>query len=223
MLYSRLNSLKQMYTFSNLSSDSTVLTASSDPTLLDLATDGTSHIIQTIMEPCPFEGDASLNLPGLGRSYFARGLQFYKLFMLQSDLSMHEIIVYAQLGEHSNSTEQCDAVQEISWTTVYPRRRDGRTIRSNREMDDFLELPGIDALQHPMPKLPLRSSPWLQRKPTDEAHRIVDQRLIYDILTRPELEREAPTATIDIPVVINQLKQLLAGHPYPAQLPLGTL
>jgi RNA polymerase I-specific transcription initiation factor RRN6 len=223
MLYSRLNSLTQMYTFRNSSSSSALHTASSGPTLLKFATDGASRILQLNMEPCPNDGDVSRSLPSLGRSYFERGLRFYKLFMLQSDLSVHEIILYTGLSEGSHLTEQRDAVKDIFWTTAYPRRRRVRTLGGIREMDDFLEPAGIEVLQRPTSKLPLQGTPRAQRKTINKTHRLVDQTLIYDLLTRMEFEQDASSTAVNIPIVVTQLKQLLAGQPDPAQLPLGTL
>jgi RNA polymerase I-specific transcription initiation factor RRN6 len=218
LLHSRINNLTQTYTFSNLSSDSAAMTSGSDPTLLGLAVDGMGQTLQVMMEPCPFEAFVPSNIRSFGQAYLARGLSFYKLFILQSDLSIHETIVYTQ-----NSVDIKDSVEDILWTKFDQRRKAVRTKVGAGEFDDFLDLSGIHRTEFPVSKLPLQLPTRFERTTMNTVHRVSDYRLIYDALTRVRLAGEATMASTDIPNVTAQLSQLLAASSELSQLPLGTL
>jgi RNA polymerase I-specific transcription initiation factor RRN6 len=223
LLHSRLNNLTQNYTFRNSSLDSTTLISSPNPTLLDLATDGAGRTIQIHVEPCPFQGDTSANVSGLGRSYLAQEIHFYKSFMLQSDLSVHETILCARVFADGGLTENHDAVESVSWTIAYRPRRDVRTIRDIKEMDNFIESEEIEIKEHPTSKLLSQGPKWAESKTLGTAYRLIDHKFVYDILTQRDSDKELTAENVEVPLVTTRLKQLLARNSDLMQLPLGTL
>jgi RNA polymerase I-specific transcription initiation factor RRN6 len=218
LLYSRINNLTQTFTFRNSSSDSDAMTSSSDPTLLALGPDVAGHNIQMALEPCSLEGDMSLDTSGPGQAYLARGLNFYKLFMLRSDLSMHETIVYNQI-----LSENGDPVENISWAKVSRRRKEGRAKAGVGEFDDFLDPSELHRSKLPSSKLPLQLPSRIERTSFNAAHRTADHKILYDTLMQIESAGEATIATIDISRITSQLSQLLAESSDVSQLPIGTL
>jgi RNA polymerase I-specific transcription initiation factor RRN6 len=222
LLHSRLNNLTQNYTFRNSSLDSTLL-SSPNPTLLDLATDGAGRIIQIHVEPCPFQGDTSANVSGLGRSYLAQGIQVYKTFMLQSDLSVHETILCARVFADGGLTENHDAVEAVSWTIAYRPRRDVRTIRDIKEMDNLIEAEEIEIKEPPTSKLLSQEPKWAESKTLGTAYRLIDHKFVYDMLIQRDSDKELTAENVEVPHVTTQLKQLLARNSDLMQLPLGTL
>jgi RNA polymerase I-specific transcription initiation factor RRN6 len=162
------------------------------------------------MEPLLSQGDVGSSSEGLGRLYFAQGLRFYKLFVLRSDLSIHEAIVYC-------TTQPNAKVEDITWSRVYQPNKSVRTIGTIQELDDFLEPDGIEAMDSPLSKLPSQTPEYMQGDEHNTARRVSDHTLLYDTLTQKE------TTTANGSVVIAQMKQLLAENSDGAQLPLGTL
>ncbi|KAF2828974.1 hypothetical protein CC86DRAFT_403628 [Ophiobolus disseminans] len=208
LLLTRLDTLMQVYTFSDSSSDPTAPVSSANATRLELAFDGKAHPIQTILEPLHFQGDVASMSESLGRSYFAQGLRFYKAFVLCSDLSIHEAVVYCTTRSHG--------VDDIAWSRAYQPNKSVRTIGNIQEMDDFLESDAIEVMENPMPKLASQTPQWVQRGPP-EAHRVADHTSLYDALI------QNGATTVDIPLVASQVKQLLVATQDMSQLPLGTL
>lgn len=204
MLRSRLNDLAQMYTFKRHHSTLAAPVSSCSATLLDLATDGTGQIVQMVLQPCIYQGDTASATPGLGRDYFARNLRFFNLFMLLSDLSVHETILCASGGKRDGS------VADLAWSTSYRPRKDVRTVGEIREMDGFLQPEDIETMEQPESKLPSQDPILLESKATGLAHRIANHRFLFDALVEQDVE---PTdRKIDIQTIASQLKQLL-GRP----------
>jgi len=208
LLRSRLDGLTQIYTFHTASMESTAVIASTSATPLELAIDGQDHIIQLAMEPLAFHGgDGGATSLSLGNSYIERGLKFYKLFILRSDMSIHETIV-------CSTTQLPLDVQDIAWTTVYPRTKRGRNAR---KIDQLIEDEGPDSVDGPVLKLSTQITPGLQPEPHNTSCRTVDHTLLYSALLQTD------KSTIDIPTVTNQLRQLLLENVDVSELPLGTL
>jgi RNA polymerase I-specific transcription initiation factor RRN6 len=222
LLHSRLNNLTQTYTIDNSSFGSAARVSSTDPTLLSLAVDSPSHTLQVTMEPCRFQGDTISTSPSLGRAYLRRGFTFYKLFMLKSDLSLHEILLYATSSSNANTSLYNDAVEDLFWTITYRPKKDVRTIGDIQEMDDFLEPEGIWAIEEPIPKRPMQVPKSTNGKVLDIAHRAVDHRSLYDALSRSGVSEE-PEGNIDVPTLVTRLQEVLMTIMDTSQVPLGTL
>jgi RNA polymerase I-specific transcription initiation factor RRN6 len=222
LLRSRLNDLTQAYNFTISSLVPTAFASSASPTVLDLNVDAPGHTLQITMELCVFQGDLTSNNLGSGRQYIARGLRFFKLFMLRSDLSVHESILYATSplirGEGHDAT-----VRNVSWTRAYRPRHDVRTVRKVQEMDDFVELEGMETLEVPVSKLASQAPKVVEGKEMDTAHRVVDHRTIYDALLQRRSTGIAAAELVDIPTVVKQLAELLTDSTDLSQLPISTL
>ncbi|KAH3969747.1 hypothetical protein HBH68_137300 [Parastagonospora nodorum] len=223
LLHSRLNDLTQTYIVDNATSSSGVLGSSFDPTYLDLAVDGPGHTLQVTMEPCRFQGDISSSAQGQGRTYLAQGFTFYKLFMLRSDLSVHESIIYAASSAGSSTVENDHTVEDLIWTRIYRPRKDVRTIGGIQEMDDFLEPEGIEAIEEPVSKLRLQVPNLNNGKQADFANRAVDHRSLYDALTGNDIGEEENGGAVDVPSVVIQHQGMLISSTNIPQVPLGTL
>ena len=213
LLHSRLNNLIQAYTFNNSSSESTAPVSSANATRLELTVDGEGQITQVIMDPLPFQGDVGSHPEGLARSYLAQGLRFYKLFVIRSDLSIHEAVVYCTTQLHAK-------VEDIAWSKVDQLNKTVRTIGTIQEMDDFVEPEGIEALDGPLSKFTSQGPGCVQGEDDNTARRVSDHTLLYDALTGKEMN------TIDVADVTDvtaQMAQLLAENSGQSQLPLGTM
>jgi RNA polymerase I-specific transcription initiation factor RRN6 len=159
-----------------------------------------------VLQPCTYQGDTASATPGLGRDYFTRNLRFFNLFMLLSDMSVHEAILCADSLAYSGARRD-EAVADLSWSTAYRPRKDVRTIAGIREMDGFLQPEGIENVEQPESKLPSQEPILLESKATGLAHRITDHRFIFDALVKPDVESTG--GTIDIQTIASQLKQSL--------------
>jgi RNA polymerase I-specific transcription initiation factor RRN6 len=218
MLRSRLNNLTQTYTFTHSSFNADAPVSSATPTLVNLTTGLTSHTIGIAIEPCRYQGDTVSSELGLGRTYFARGLRFYKAFMLQSDLSVHETILY--VGPSPGADLEHEAVEDVTWTRAYQPRNDAR-IALGDEMDNFLEPEGIEAMNKPITNFAIQSSESEEEESMISVGRVVDHRLIYDALTRKH--RGSETASIDVPTITARVRQSLVEPASYSQLSLGTM
>jgi RNA polymerase I-specific transcription initiation factor RRN6 len=202
--------------------------SSAVPTLLDLTTSLRSHTLEVVIEPSRFEGDTISSEPSLGRTYFARGLQFYKVFMLQSDLSVHETIVYN--APSANSQPEHESVRNITWTRI-TRPRGSRDTRSRKhirvadgdEMHDFIVPEGIEVMNKPISKFGSPATGSEEEQNTSTASRVVDHRLVYDALARKDDDSETTATTIDVQTAITKLRQIILGSVDSPSSPLGTM
>lgn len=190
------------------------------PTLLDLTADLASHTLEIVMEPCRFQGDTTSSEPSLGRTYFARGLQFYKIFMLQSNLSVHESILYTV--PPSTSWSEDEAVTNVTWTRIFRPRKDVR-IPNSDEMHNFIVPGGIEATNKPISNLRLPAPESDEEENEGRVYRVVDHRLVYDALTRQRDGGETTAGTIDVPTVTAQVRQSIVESTNSSPPPLGTM
>ncbi|KAH8724887.1 RNA polymerase I-specific transcription initiation factor RRN6-like protein [Phaeosphaeriaceae sp. PMI808] len=220
LLHSRMNNLIQTYTFSNLSTDSP---SSTNPTLLNLTLNEAYCNLHLIMEPLRFQGDVRPDNPGLGRSYCAQGLQFYKLFALRSDLSVHEMIVHAHPFTGSSATPHQSSVEDLSWSISYRPRKVVQSARAMQDMDDFLDTEGVKTLENPLSRLAPQTPWWMHSRSVGTAQNMADLRLVYDALNQDASGGETSSTTVDVVVVTSRAKELLASTSDLSQLPIGTL
>jgi RNA polymerase I-specific transcription initiation factor RRN6 len=212
----------QAYNFTSSSLAPAALASSASPTLLNLTVDAPGHTLQLAIEPCVFQGHSSSNKSGLGREYIARGLRFFKLFMLQSDLSVHEAILYATSSSNGGESHG-STVKDVSWTRAYRPRKDVRTVRRVHEMDDFLELEGMEPSEEPVSKLASQAPKWVESKDIHTAHRVVNHRTIYDALIQKNSTGVSIAEFVSVPTVVEQLRQLLTDPTNASQLPTSTM
>jgi RNA polymerase I-specific transcription initiation factor RRN6 len=219
ILRSRLNNLTQTYTYTHESSNSDALVSSAIPTLLHLITGVASNTLEVATEPCRFQGDTDSGGPGrLGQIYHARKLRFMKVFMLQSDLSVYETVLYtAPLADGGSEHE---AVEDITWTKTYLPRKNV-LVAEGDEMRNFIELEGIEAINKPISSLVSQAPKAEEGQNKASARRVVDHRLLYDALTRKH--HGSVTANIDIRTVTARLKQSLVAPASCPEPPPGTM
>jgi RNA polymerase I-specific transcription initiation factor RRN6 len=161
-----------------------------------------------VLQPCVFQGDTSSATPALGRKYCSRDLRFFNLFIQLSDMSVHEVIVYAD-SSVSKGNRSGVAVADLSWSTSYRLRKDVRTIGGIKEMDDFLQPEGIETMDEPEFRLVSQQPMSLGSRGLGLAHRVADHRFAYDALIKTETQSTA--GNIDIQSLSTQLKQSLDG------------
>jgi RNA polymerase I-specific transcription initiation factor RRN6 len=222
LLRSRLNNLSQTYVVAGSYATSVALISSSGPTLLELDVDEPGHTLQVAMEPCRYQGDTTSSIPSLGRAYLAQGLSFYKLFMFRSNLSVHEIIVYATPSTAARETSR-DEVKDLSWTIVFRPKKAVRTIGDIQEMDDFLQPEGIEAMTEPQSKLLSQVPRLTDRTEMDTTHRVVEHVLLYNTLSHDESDTGTTAMSLSVPVMVTQLRMRLSDSDYNAEPPMGTL
>jgi RNA polymerase I-specific transcription initiation factor RRN6 len=202
--------------------------SSAVPTLLDLTASLSSHTLEVVIEPSRFQGDTVSSEPSLGRTYFARQLQFYKVFMLQSDLSVHETIVYN--APSANSQPEHESVKNITWTRITrPREMSGTQSRKHirvadgDEMHDFIVPEGIEPMNRLISKLGSSATESEEEQNTSTARRLVDHRLVYDALARKADDSETTATTIDVQTATAQLRQIILESVESSSPPLGTM
>jgi hypothetical protein len=219
LLRSRLNNLTQTYSYTHDSSSSDAIISSAIPTLLHLTTGVASHTLEVAMEPCGFQGDTASTEPGrLGQTYHAHGLRFFKVFMLQSDLSVYETILYIVPSADGGSENA--AVEDITWTITYLPRKNVR-VTEDDETSNFLELEGTEAMNKPIWSLAVQASKFEEEQSKASGRRVVDHRLLYDALVRKHHGSE--TANVDIATITTRLKQSFIAPASSSQPPLGTM
>lgn len=246
LLQSRLETLVEVYTFRNHPSDSV---SSANTTRLELAVQGDERIMQLAMEPLHFEGELESSSEGLARSYFAQGLKFYKIFVLRTDLSVHEVIICGFLPTNRDETmneQSHEAALNPDRLRHTPERRVFRKsiADSNRQPQMLIE--DITWSKIHQPSMNVLSAGLIEEmddfiKPegfgaTDgPVSRLVSQVPQWTQTKSAQSHRVADntslydalagknTNTIDVPVVTAQIKQLLVENIDVSQLPLDTL
>lgn len=220
LLHSRLNSLVQVYKFHE-NANASNLVSSSSPTTLDLSIYGSEvgHITQFHMEILQFKGDVASDIPGPGHAYASRRLQFYKLFAVRSDLSMHELILYNDAPSDATSATS-EPVEDIRWTSVFRPRKDGRPVK---EMDDFFIPAASKPTDGPIPKLALQVPRWLEAQELNTRRRETDHTLLYDALSQDPIDGDGQDSSMDVAVVARKVEHMLQGDDDSSTLPIGTL
>lgn len=205
-----------MYNYSTTRSIGT-LTSSNSPTMIEPLLDAAAQTTQMTLEPMHFAGDTTSTAHGVGREYYRQGVQFYKLFTLQADLSVHERIVYSSDLYAPLVDAHTSALKELGWSTSYrPRRYE----IAKPEDDDILDVEGFEATNEPQTKLPQQTPEWRQGQDANESRSTFDFRYFYDVLNH-ESPNDKPT--IDIPTMISRLRALLTEDTEISRSSLGTL
>ncbi|KAF2027666.1 hypothetical protein EK21DRAFT_102370 [Setomelanomma holmii] len=216
LLHSRLNTLIQSYTFATQYASDTLVSCST-PTLIKPDLNGAGKVLHITLEPLPFAGDTTSAASGAGRMFARQGIQFYKLFVLRSDLSIQEAVLYSSRSSGGAAGDDQEVqIKDLGWSTTYRPRRKATTADDG----DFLDLEDFDGIAAPVSKLALQVPIEMQRRHTSIARPIVDHRSMYDALSRKFGHGEA---SIDVATVTDQLKELLTSHGNNSQLPQGTL
>jgi RNA polymerase I-specific transcription initiation factor RRN6 len=222
ILHSRLNGLAQFYVFDDHRSTTTLSTF--DPTLLRLAGEELLDTIQIHMEPMPI-GESSQEAYhfGPGRSYMARGIKFYRIFVLQSDLSVHEFVVHSHKSVVMESDNDVPTVEDFKRSLVRHPRRDASRREVIEEEDSNPFIPdGLQVMDGPMCKIASQLPTTLRTHHRASVNSARDYTLLYSALDQDGKCFERPTKTTDIATLMTKIQQMLITELDP-QSPLDTL
>ncbi|KAH7088796.1 RNA polymerase I-specific transcription-initiation factor-domain-containing protein [Paraphoma chrysanthemicola] len=214
LLYSRLNNMVQMYTFVDNSFDDAPISSSS-PTLIGSFLDGIGHVTSIAMDHLPFTGDTDSTALGVGRLYFMQGRQFYKLFTMQADLSVHEHIVYVPAVSKNGGNQQTGSVKDLGWSTIHRPKR-----YKNALEEEILDIEEFEALEGPISKLPFQAAAWRDIRDHGRNHSTLDLGVLYGAVSR---RARSDDPKVDIPTLAGQLRERVLDSAGVEQLPLGTL
>lgn len=212
-----------MYSFKDYAFGSPALATTSDPVTVDLATDGHGHNTQLHIEPMTY-GETSLKssyVLGPGRSYLSRDIEFHRIFVTQSDLSIHELVVYSCENDTSMSLD--GGVEDFKRVLI---RQPRRNISRREVLDDavdFVVPDGLDALADPGSSMWLQTPRWSRAQAPRSFPRVIDYQLLYHALIRSERHFDEPDGLMDIAVLSTELQQLLSDDSSLLPVPLGTL
>lgn len=197
-----------MYTFTNPSSPPNAFVLSENPSVLDIILDHKGHTLQIAMEPFELQTKESATTPGLGEGDLMQGLRFFRLFMLRSDLGVHEAMIYSTSAP-DESVEYENRVVDISWSKSYRLAQSLRTPVEVDEMDDFL-LPDRSDVVDP-PETKLMSQRPISTNAEDEtlAQRMVDHRPLYDAMVHEHPEFDRSSGSVDVQGLVDRFQQLL--------------
>ncbi|CAO2654746.1 Nn.00g114790.m01.CDS01 [Neocucurbitaria sp. VM-36] len=223
LLHSRLNDIVQVYTFSEHPSGSSTLISTSDPTMLDFAISGIQRYTQIHMEPMQYgESGQETHGSGLGFSYMEKGIQFHRLFSICSDLSVHELVVYAhKLGadlSHSDLT-----VEDFTHSLIRQSRRDASRKEVIDVDNDFIVPNGLKAVEAPKSKTMSQEPKRIQIQDRASLRDDKDYRTLYSALSQTDTSVVEVSKSVDFEAVTNQLQQILVDESSSTSLPLGTL
>lgn len=221
IIYSRLNHLVQAYSFNELSSGSSALIVASDPITLDLELHHQGYTSQLHIETMDYGETRQENFaPGPGHSYLELGFEFYRVYALRSDLSIHELVFHTPGHSEKDSGT---VIEDFKRSMV---RRPRRDIPNKEVIDDwanFLAPNGLDEADKPGFRIASQAPEWIQSWKRPVMQRGRDYRLIYDALTQPENDSDEGSGLVDISVVTTELKQMLLDEPGGSTPPIGTL
>lgn len=224
LLHSRLNHLVQTYNFGRHPSDSSALVSTSDPSVLEFNIGGPGRTTQIQMEFMQYgETGQGADGSGLGCSYINKGIQFFRLFSAQSDLSVYETVVYTQALRANAAIHSDIVVKDFERSLIRHTRRNVSRKEVIVEDDDFVVPNGLDAVESPKSKIPSQAPKVVQHQDLASFQGELDYRLLYSALIRIDASDERASGSVDIAIVTNRLHQMLMNEPGSTALPLGTL
>ncbi|KAF1950122.1 hypothetical protein CC80DRAFT_244510 [Byssothecium circinans] len=225
-IHSCLNQLVSVYCFAEVDFGHSSLMSVSDPVSIDLhgleKAGGSSRIRQlhiTRLRP------GTPSQYGRGEHvYEEQGVQFYRLSIVLSDLSIREILLYAFGKSEGRSREP---VPPTTWVkTIRNRRCFGQNLVDESDLeDDFIEPDGLVYPQLPRLKDPYELPKRLERRTKPAPWYSYDYSSLYDALVHisPAASGNRLQETVDVEIVVNEIKKLLEGKVDSAEPPLGTL
>lgn len=227
-IHSRLNHLATVHRFSEQASGRISFVSASDPICIKMhglePLNETLYIRQMYIDRLSYGAPITMYDRGLGNNYQDAEIEFYRLSLVLSDLSIREVLLHVQDGNGKRNTIH---IEPTSWIrTVRPKTC---TVRSRVNADDaddgFVEPDGrVDAQQ---PRVKSSSEPLrnLDRRKVPVPWYFSDYHSLYEALVAtPSTDGgESALETADIDFVVGQVKQLLAGNTDMREPPLGTL
>ncbi|KAF2188381.1 hypothetical protein K469DRAFT_627997 [Zopfia rhizophila CBS 207.26] len=234
LLYSRLNALMTVFRFSDYDSDSSLPFSCSDPTELKLDEDISAsarvrrHISSLHLSRMQFGESELLPGPGPGFDYRSNNVNFHRLSVVLSDLSIHDILLYSLDPENEL------LVEPTSWQTK-KRLRPSRSANTIDDDDDFMIPDGMELGSVPKVTTPYRAPRQIQSQRANSLKltltslddpRTMDSRFMYDELVKTDMlhdnSSEADPEAGDVLSLIQRVNDMLIADPIEYR-PLGTL
>lgn len=226
MMHSRLSHLSTLYLFNREAYSEALSPATSGPVIVNIQGLGEMQksmpLHQMRLDCLSFAKSHRISEHNLGELYEEKGVKFYRLSVLLSDLSVHEMLFYS----FSDTAQRHLQVEPISWThTNRPRPCTGKNIVNDSDVDDdFIvpdgladtEIPRLKSPQEPLQTIPRQSqpNPWY----------ISDQSMVYHALGYSSLPNDDAATTreaAELAECVDEIKQMLFRSP--EQPPLDTL
>ncbi|KAG9194538.1 hypothetical protein G6011_04573 [Alternaria panax] len=205
MIHSRVNNLVQIYSCVERFPG---LVTGSDPSMLDLSIPGSGHITDIFMEPMQ-QGDLRSEA------------DLFQLFVMQSDLSVHELVVCTQASTTVDMTND-HAITDFTRSTITrPRDLTLKSRTANRD-DEFLCPDGLANTELPYSKAATLWSDQYTSSNKSTALEIRNNGLLGDVILRSMILAEKSGA-IDAVTVMDQVNEMLATGANLPSVPLGTL
>lgn len=219
VLYSRLNHLVQVYSFTDRPASPAAVVAVSDPVPLDLTLDSCGRIAQLHIEPMQYGEITHNKLSRESNSLqMEDDVRFYRILIVQLDLSVHEVVVSTN-DRTPDATFTSYHDFPVFTRTVLKYRR---TIRKElvEEGDEFIVPDGLQILKEPTTTTPSQAPHWTQNCTRTYSHCGIDYGLLYDALTETNDGQEV---LIDIAAVTERLRQVLVADQVVPLISVGTL
>ncbi|PVH96918.1 hypothetical protein DM02DRAFT_730873 [Periconia macrospinosa] len=227
IIYSCLNHLTTLYRFRGTSLEEAPQSNTSDPVKIN--TDSLKQAQNTLrphhmrLECLDLAGGQPSSDRSLGDLYKEAGIQFYRLSVMLSDLSVHESLFYS----FSDSKHRHLRVEPTSWIkTQRVQKCSGKIVLDFAETeDDFIVPNGLEKTEAPRLKSPQQPPRTIPRRTQPNPWYISDQRVLYHALDNVHFAgaEDSLLTTTELAHVIEEITQLLANQESVDQLPLNTL
>jgi RNA polymerase I-specific transcription initiation factor RRN6 len=227
LIHSRLNRLATIFQFATRGSGRSDRIYASDPVSINLQgleeAAGSSYIRQMHLDQLQFKRAPKIHDPDLERLYAEEDVNFYRLNVMLSDLSIREILLYSCNGNRKRSSLQIEPVSRISFVRI--RGCYGENLVDEDDMKDFIVPDGLTIARLPVLKNPYELPKTLERRTAPPAWYFYDYGSFYKTLVQPAptVVDEGLLETADLAVVVNEVKRLLLDHSISAEPVLGTL
>jgi hypothetical protein len=163
---------------------------------------------------------------GQGRTCQDRGVWFFQLTVVLSDLSMHQVLLYSQ---SYGDVESALLVEPTAWVKTTRRARCHATnlVDDSDLIDAFIEPDGLVCAKEPCLKRPNKPPKPIESRALASTRHLLDYTLLYEKLLESSLpstaENGADEDTVDVSVVVQETERLLLGEMTLAEPLLGTL
>jgi hypothetical protein len=147
---------------------------------------------------------------------------FFQLFVTQSDLSVHELIVYTRTSTADDRIEDDYAIADFEQSTITrPKDPPIRSRKINKD-EDFVSPDGLPTTALPCSKIAAPQSHWHDNLNDSTAYETRNNSLLGEVMSQSKSSAEESSA-IDAVAVMDQVNEMLATGADLPSLPLGTL
>jgi len=206
IVHSSLNDLIQVYSFSESLPGFSGPVARSDPSLLNLSLDKSAEISKLHILPMQQEG-------------MQIDINFFRLFLTQSDGGVQELVVYSSTLE---STRSSQVVKDFEQSTIkLPRAGISKKALVGEE-DDFVVPDRLAFAGAPCTRITSQIPRLRSTSETIPARYLRDHRPMIPSLLRPEIVNEI-SDSVEVVHAANEVQQMLVDGLDCISKPLGTL